>query len=170
MVFIERLYRLEIRLLLWCGKSRHYPKLLHLISAVSHSGDGYVQVILPLLLWLLEPTQGEAIGQHCLMAFALERLLYLVLKPTLKRRRPPEALPSFSSAIQASDKFSFPSGHSMASFCLATILCLHYGSYAEPLFVWAVAVAIARVLLGVHFPSDVVAGAVLGVCIAILTF
>lgn len=170
MVFFERLYRLDIQLLLWCGKSRRYPKLLHLTSAVSHSGDGYVQIILPLLLWLFEPAQGGSIGRHCLIAFALERSLYLVLKPTLKRRRPPEALPSFSSAIQASDKFSFPSGHSMASFCLASILCLHYGHYAEPFFVWAFAVASARVLLGVHFPSDVVAGAVLGVSIAILTF
>lgn len=121
MVFIERRHRLDIRLLLWCGKSRHYPKLLHLIRAVSHSGDGYAQAILPLLLWLFEPTQGGVIVKPCLL---------------------------FSNVIQASDKFSSLSGHSMASFCLASISCLHYGSYAEPLFVWAVAVASARVLLG----------------------
>lgn len=170
MVIIDRLNSWDTRLLLWCGKSRHYPLLLKLIRAVSHSGDGYMQMALPLFVLTFEPVLGAAVAWHCLIAFAIERLCYLVLKPSLKRRRPPEVLPSFSSVIQASDKFSFPSGHSMASFCLATVLFLHYGSMVGFLFVWAAAVASARVLLGVHFPTDVLAGAALGVSIAVATF
>lgn len=169
MVIFDSLTRIDTRLLLWCGKSHHCPGLMRLVRAVSRSGDGYLQVALPLLLWAVDPARWQALALHCALAFALERSLYLLLKPGLARRRPPEVLPSFSSVIQASDKFSFPSGHAMASMLLASVVALHAGALAWPLFVWAAAVAASRVLLGVHFPTDVIAGAALGAAIAQLT-
>lgn len=169
MVIIERLNRADTRLLLWCGKSHHYPLFVRAVRAVSRSGDGYLQLLVPLLLWCFDPATGSAFVQHCLIAFLIERCLYLTLKPSLRRKRPPDVLPAFYSVIQASDQFSFPSGHSMAAFLLATLVSLHFGAAFLPLYLWACAVACSRVLLGVHFPSDVLAGAALGAGIAFLT-
>jgi len=169
MVIIESINRADTRLLLWCGKSHHYPVFVRAVRELSRSGDGYVQLLAPFLLWYFYSAEAHAFLRHCAVAFLLERTLYLTLKPSLKRRRPPEVLPAFSSLIQASDRFSFPSGHSMAAFLLVTLIVLHFGAAFAVLYFWSACVACSRVLLGVHFPTDVLAGASLGVSIAFLT-
>jgi len=102
-------------------------------------------------------------------AMAVERLFYVVLKNKLKRRRPQEYMPGFKSLITASDRFSFPSGHTSAAFCLATATGIILGGPFIVLYVWASFVALSRVVLGVHFPGDTVAGALLGSGVALAT-
>ena len=102
-------------------------------------------------------------------ALILERGLYFSLKNSLKRRRPQEAVPGFRSLITASDQFSFPSGHSSCAFLLATSLVLVYGAPVAIIYLWAGAVALSRILLGVHFPGDTLAGALMGTSIALLS-
>ena len=104
-----------------------------------------------------------------LLALAMERPLYWVLKNALKRRRPQDYVIGFRSLIVPSDKFSFPSGHSSGAFLLATSLCLVFGSPCAATLLWATGVALSRVLLGVHFPGDTLAGALMGSGLAILS-
>jgi undecaprenyl-diphosphatase len=92
----------------------------------------------------------------------VERSLYFSLKNSLRRRRPQELVPGFRSLITASDKFSFPSGHSSGAFLLATALLVVYGGPVIAMYVWASGVALSRILLGVHFPGDTLAGALMG--------
>ena len=125
-----------------------------------------MQIALPSLIWLLDRNNGPILFATTALAFTIERPLYWLLKNTLQRRRPPEAIPTFTSVIAASDRFSFPSGHTAAAFVLAGNTCLHYGATGAPLFVWASAVGLSRVILGVHFPTDIIAGMVLGTSIA----
>lgn len=133
-----------------------------LARAISRSGDGYLHLLVPLLLW------GAGVGAlgdfAALLALALlvERALYWLLKNSLKRRRPQNAMPGFRSLIVASDEFSFPSGHTSAAFLLATGLVIVYGGPVIAMYLWAGCVGLSRVLLGVHFPGDVLAGAVMG--------
>lgn len=159
---LNDIYRYDRRMLLWCGKSHYYPQLIRLVRVMSRSGDGYMQLLLPLVILVLNPLIGKAFLPVVATAFAIERPLYYVLKNTLRRRRPAQVVPSFNSVIHASDEFSFPSGHTMAAFVLAGVAALTFGLAAAPLYFWAVAVGISRVILGVHFPSDVLAGASLG--------
>ena len=129
------------------------PVLMCFIRLVSRSRDGYLQVLLRFLLILLEADQARR------FALLIERPLYLVLKNTLKRRRPPYVLPNFTSIIRASDQLSFPSGHTMASFLLAELVVGLFGIDAWPLYIWATLVGMSRGFLGVHFPTDILAGA-----------
>ncbi|MEE4661300.1 MAG: phosphatase PAP2 family protein [Halieaceae bacterium] len=85
----------------------------------------------------------------------------------MRRRRPSQLVPGFRSLVVASDQFSFPSGHSSASFLLVACLCVVYGSTAAPMLAWCSAVGLSRVLLGVHFPGDILAGACMGTGIAL---
>jgi undecaprenyl-diphosphatase len=135
---------------------------------VSRSGDGHLYGVVGALVAVVAPG-GDFFLEHILAAFALERVSYWVLKNGLRRKRPSDALPDFKSQITASDEFSFPSGHTSAAFLFTTLLALHFGPLALPLYVWAMGVAMSRVYLGVHFPTDLVMGAALGSSIALST-
>ena len=103
------------------------------------------------------PAPPEGAMQH-LLAFAAELPLYLLLKNALKRQRP-AGLPVF---ITPSDRYSLPSGHTAAAFLMATVVAASFPLWAPLLFVWAALVGASRLLLGVHYLSDLVAGALLG--------
>jgi len=165
---LDNIYQYDLRLLLWCRKSRFYPQFIALNRILSRTGDGYMQLLVPVCYLLLKPEQGKDFLYLVAFAFAIERPLYFILKNVLKRRRPPEVVPEFTSIIRASDQFSFPSGHTMAAFLLAGLSLVSIGSIAFPLYLWAFMVAVSRVVLGVHFPSDTLAGAILGTLIAYL--
>jgi len=163
---LHGIQRFDLRMLLWFIHARHRNLWITFARTVSRTGDGLMQIFLPTLIWILDREHGAVLFVTTALAFAIERPLYWVLKNSLQRRRPPEAIPSFTSVIVASDRFSFPSGHTAAAFLLASNTCLHYGATSAPLFVWASAVGLSRVILGVHFPTDIIAGMVLGTSIA----
>lgn len=135
---------------------------------VSRSADGHLYLLLGGALIVAFDGTG-LILRHFLLAFAVERCIYWVMKNSLKRRRPAQALPDFESAIIAGDEFSFPSGHTSAAFLFVTLLVLHFGPLFLALYLWSFAVAMSRVYLGVHFPSDTVMGALLGTALAFST-
>ncbi|TXS92454.1 phosphatase PAP2 family protein [Parahaliea aestuarii] len=140
-----------------------------LARALSRSGDGYLHLLIPLLLGLLGARNLDQFCTLLALSLATERTLYWSLKNTLKRRRPQEAVPGFRSLITASDQFSFPSGHSSAAFLLATVLVLVYGGPVIAMYLWASCVALSRIVLGVHFPGDTLAGAFMGTSCVLLT-
>lgn len=166
MKILDNLYQYDSRMLLWCTHSKHHKRLSVVARMVSRTGDGYVQVLLPSLMLLIDGHTGEDFFLTVLIAFSIYLPIYWVLKHSLKRRRPPDVIPTFKSTIIASDKFSFPSGHSAAAFLFANLTALFYGTITWPLYLWASFVACSRVLLGVHFPSDILAGIGLGTVVA----
>jgi undecaprenyl-diphosphatase len=169
MEILSRMHRYDLHLLVRIFGQGKRPTVIPFAKAVSRSGDGYLHVLIPVLLWVLHAPGSLAFLGLLIPALVLERALYFTLKNSLRRRRPQEAVAGFSSLITASDQFSFPSGHSSAAFLLATSLVLVYGWPVAILYVWAVAVAFSRILLGVHFPGDTLAGAVMGASIALLS-
>ena len=91
-----------------------------------------------------------------------------VLKRVFRRRRPYRTMPGIVArdpqhqAGDIRDPNAFPSGHAAASFAIATSLSLTDVRLAAPALLWATAVSVSRVWHGVHYPSDILAGAVLG--------
>ncbi len=158
-------HRLFVRLQGYHGWLARYCR------AISRTADGHLYVAVALLgagIDQLYPDVGlQPFVQLVCICFLLERPIYFVLKNTCRRRRPPEALPDFKSLVKAADKFSFPSGHTSAAFMFSTCCLLGFGPVALPLFAWASTVALSRIFLGVHFPSDVLIGAFMGGTIAL---
>lgn len=153
----------------WCQRRRCRRRLIGISRQVSRSADGYLYGLAGALFWYLEYHGFVLLASF---AFALERSLYFFIKKYVRRNRPPDAIPGFISIIQASDKFSFPSGHTSAAFLMATLFSLQFESTLIPivLYGWASAVGWSRVMLGVHFPTDTLAGATLGSSIALALF
>ena len=87
------------------------------------------------------------------------------LKYTIDRQRPYEKYPDMIHPIEPEDSPSFPSGHTAAAFSLATSLSITYPKWyvIAPSAVWACGVGLARMNQGVHYPSDVLTGAAIGV-------
>lgn len=141
--------------------------LTKIALVTSFSADGWLYfLVLPAII-IVKPDQTREYLHLALFAFLLERVLYFTFKNLFRRRRPPAALEGFEAVIRASDRFSLPSGHTSAAFLFVTFLCLGLHWIFLPLYAWALAVGASRVILGVHFPTDIVLGALLGSSIAI---
>ncbi len=168
MAIFTALQQADSRLFAWLFSNGERYLLIVPARALSRSGDGYLHVLIPLLLTAMGVHDAGNLVLSILLAVSIERPLYWVLKNALRRRRPAQYMPGLRSLIIASDQFSFPSGHSSGAFLLVTCLCVIYGSVASAMLLWACCVGLSRVLLGVHFPGDILAGASMGCCIALI--
>ena len=129
---------------------------------LSKSGDGGLYILICLAVWWLSNNeQHQLLPVTILIGFAIERPIYLLAKNRFARIRPCDCLVT-NAYIVPSDKFSLPSGHSAAAFLVAIILSHFFPEYALLLFSWATGVAMSRVVLGVHFPADIIIGATIG--------
>jgi undecaprenyl-diphosphatase len=90
-------------------------------------------------------------------------LVFKALKHLSHRMRPCQFEPHCWSKVLPPDKFSFPSGHTMTAFSVALVLSYFYPGFEGMLFFLAISIGFSRIVLGMHFLSDVLAGMVLGV-------
>jgi undecaprenyl-diphosphatase len=158
---IDTILRLDEQAVLWLSGRRRQPvdALMRLFSRI---GDGYAWVALGGGLCFLSAEGVHLLSQFA-AGFAVELTLYRVVKQRLSRPRPFVSLPLVTRLIQPPDEFSFPSGHTAAAFVMATIGGWTFPHLLAPLVVLAMFIGISRVYLGVHYPSDVVAGCFLGI-------
>jgi len=126
------------------------------------AGNGPLWWLIGISLYVLDPRGGPIVARLAI-AFALELSLYKVLKQSLRRPRPYIVLAAVTNAVAPPDEFSFPSGHSAAATVMLTVVGAVYPGAIFALGPLAALIAVSRVYLGMHYPSDVVAGALLGI-------
>lgn len=167
MRLIQTIHAFDVFLFFWVSRLK-YPRLqVALAKLISKTADGPLYLIFAITYGLQGLVEQDLV--YCIfMAFLIERLVYFVLKNLCKRRRPTAAL-NITSFIVPSDQFSFPSGHTSAAFLMATLVSSYYPDLIPFLFTWSSLVGLARVVLGVHFPTDTVIGALMGSSIALIS-
>jgi undecaprenyl-diphosphatase len=132
----------------------------------AHSGDSWFWAIGLFAMWLSGDSFWKEWAVVQLGGISLLAAMVLLIKFRIKRKRPEG---EWGRVYRASDPHSFPSGHAARAFLLATIASgLGPSSLATILWIWAPLVALARVAMGVHYLSDIVAGAFFGIIIALI--
>ncbi|WP_271273896.1 phosphatase PAP2 family protein [Aliamphritea hakodatensis] len=165
---LQQLQFLDTRLYFWIFNRYEQPYIALLSRWTSRLGDGLAYLLAGLLLFWLEPVSGPDFLQASLITFSIEVPLFLILKQMIKRNRPCDHLRGVTPAIRPADRFSFPSGHAAAAFAFASALSIYYPNWSEAAFTIAGLIGLSRILLGVHYPTDILAGAMLGLSSAML--
>ncbi len=140
------------------------PQTLLLLVWASRLGDGIAWYLLMFALPWFDRTNGWTATFAMAGLGLINLMLYLGLKRITGRPRPFVDCPGIHARTHTLDQFSFPSGHTLHAVSYALLLTWFYPnpSLALPLWGFAGIVAASRVVLGLHYPSDVLAGALTG--------
>ncbi len=130
---------------------------------ISHSANGYYYPIIPIILFLLNYDIAISFLLSGVAAFAIELPACRIIKHGIKRTRPFEVLAMVHNRVYPSDRFSLPSGHTAAAFLVAVLMSHSYPVLIFPSFIWATLVGMSRIYLGVHYPTDILAGMAVGI-------
>ncbi len=154
----------------WIEGTLRTPVLDQLMTFYTNLGDAGLLFIAAALVMLLVRSTRRAGGTALTaMAFGLV-VTNLTVKPLISRARPWVVMDGFEVLVKSSDPNSFPSGHTCAAFAFALALCVSlpwkWGKAAA--LAAAVLMGFSRLYVGVHFPSDVLAGAVIGALCGLL--
>jgi len=131
-----------------------------LAIVLAHSGDSWFWLAGLVLLWLGAPEPWKGLAARVALSVLALAFIVLVIKFSVRRERPAG---EWGAIYRRSDPHSFPSGHAARAVMLA-VLAIGWGPawLAVLLAVWAPLVSLARVLMGLHYPTDVLAGGLIG--------
>lgn len=162
---IELLRRINL------DRSRSLDRPMELISESEYVVGVGMPVSVCLAAWLKRDSRLLEKGVNMSLAMVLNTAQTWALKRVVNRPRPSVTYPEIQ-AFESSVNHSFPSGHTSNAFVAATSLSLHCRKWyvVVPAYAWAGAVGYSRMHLGVHYPTDVVAGALLGAGSAMVTY
>ena len=134
----------------------------HFVVGSTRGGDGWLWCAIGVAIFFLGGEEKLAALSGAGLAALASVLLFVVMKRYTGRARPCHIEPHCWAKLLPPDQFSFPSGHSMTAFAIAVPLSLTYPTFAVALLFFAISIAASRIVLGMHFLSDVIAGALIG--------
>lgn len=158
----ERIDRQEYLFCQTLNRTLRFRPVLGYFRAVSRLGDGWFWYALILSLPVLAPATGTGLALLMTLTGLACTLIYRLLKQRLARNRPFISFPAIRCATPPLDRYSFPSGHTLHAACFQVMLAGPLPELARWVLPFTLSVAASRVILGLHYPSDVLAGALLG--------
>ena len=141
-------------------------KVMPIITLFGDKGIFWIAVALILIIIKKTRKTGVMMGTALLLGLIIGNV---ILKNAIARTRPYDVNTAMQAEllVKALSDFSFPSGHTLASFEAATVLMIRDKRFGIPALILAILIALSRLYLYVHYPTDVLAGALLGVFIGI---
>ena len=160
----SRDHRLMLRVNHWRA-----PKWLRMwMLAATRGGDGGLWYVLGLAVAFFGGPERFHALLSATLAVAAGIALFIALKHAFRRERPCQLEPHCWADLLPPDQFSFPSGHTITAFAVTSALAGFYPEMLPGLLFCAISIAASRVILGMHFLSDVLAGAALGAALGAL--
>ena len=170
MGFFEKITSVDLQILdfirenLWCGF------LDAVMPAITFLGDaGWFWIAMAIVMLFFKRTRKTALMMGAALIFGL-LICNLILKPAVARIRPYELVEGINLLIGKQSDFSFPSGHTAASFEAATVLMIRDKRFGIPALILASVIAFSRMYLYVHYPTDILGGIVVGVLCGVMGY
>lgn len=146
-----------------------FRALRQYFSLVSKLGNGGFWYATILALPLFSPEVGLSLALLCTLTGLCCTLIYKVLKQSMVRERPFIAFPTISCGLPPLDRYSFPSGHTLHAVCFNLLIYTELSLLGLMRLPFTLSVMASRVILGLHYPSDVAVGAVIGASLALVS-
>ncbi|MBP3985004.1 phosphatase PAP2 family protein [Pseudoxanthomonas helianthi] len=156
----------------WCLRANRWGQwrgLRRYFAIVSRLGDGVFWYVLMGALIAFDGWRGLAASAHLAATGVIALTLYKLLKRWTRRPRPFASDARIQAWVAPLDEFSFPSGHTLHAVAFTIVALAHYPMLAGLLIPFAASVAVSRVVLGLHYPSDVLAALGIGTGLASLS-
>ena len=164
---MSKIQRIDNRVLDYLLVRMKGPRMDRFMPVITRLGNGGLIWICISLVLLLN-TKHKYTGERVLASLIVGSIIAnFIIKPIVGRKRPCQVMP-MQTIIKRPRDYSFPSGHSLSSFSAATILFYVNPYIGMGSLVLASLIALSRVYLGVHYPSDIAAGMLLGVFISLI--
>lgn len=161
---------MEAQILLWIQNHLRNPILDPIMQFITSLGDGGILWIIVTAVLLIIPKTRKT-GILCLISLGFTVLVNnIILKNLVNRTRPFVAIPDLILITKDPGDASFPSGHTAASFSVVVVMLMTMKKrYGIPAIILASLIALSRLYVGVHYPSDVLGGFIVATLIAVAT-
>jgi undecaprenyl-diphosphatase len=169
-LYLNRFNRFDSFLCIRVNRTSQYLWARLLFRLVSRLGDGVFWYTIMLGIWLTQGDAGLEPVIHMLLVGLSCMLVYKWLKGKTLRPRPYEVHQDIWLTGRPLDRFSFPSGHTLHAVAFSMVIVSYYPELSWLVLPFTALVAMSRMVLGLHYPSDVLAGASIGAGIALLSF
>ncbi len=149
----------------WCERANQRAqgtRWVPFFGFISRMGDGWVWYLLMLLLVVFGGALGTLAALHMAVLGLASLALYKLVKSLSKRPRPLVQRTGLHLTIRPLDEFSFPSGHTLHAVAFSLVACHYFPWLALLLVPLSLCIASSRVVLGLHYPSDVAAAIFMG--------
>jgi undecaprenyl-diphosphatase len=163
---LRRISEIDLALCVRCNRASRYRAMRATFRLASRLGDGVVWYALMAILPLAYGSRAWPVVLQMLIGGVVGLVAYKCLKRKTLRLRPFQAHSVIVAAAAPLDRFSFPSGHTLHAFSMSLIVSHSFSELAPALMVLATMIGASRPILGLHYPSDVLAGAAIGTLVA----
>ena len=165
---LDKILEIDGQILLWIQENLRMAPLTPVVKAITYSGNaGIIAIVTAIILMIIPKTRR--LGFLCGAALIVDLLVInLTIKPAVARIRPYEAVEGLKLIISHQHDPSFPSGHSAAAFTIAAVMLYEVPRRISiPVLLFAFLMGFSRLYVGVHYPTDVLCGAMIGVIIGL---
>lgn len=163
---MQKILDLDYRLSRQVRVAERPGKLRTLAALLAHSGDSWFWLLGLGMVWWLGSPYWRELAVVMALGVVLTALIVMAIKFSVRRRRPEG---EWGNIYRSTDPHSFPSGHAARAMMLA-VLAVAFGPawFGAMLLVWALCVSLARVAMGVHYLSDILAGLFFGLVMGVV--
>lgn len=169
-LYLDRMHQLDSNVCVAVNHTSQYRLIRNCFRVVSRLGDGIIWYTLMIGILYTHGANGVLPVLHMALAGLVGTLTYKWLKGKTLRPRPYEVCQDIFLTGKPLDKFSFPSGHTLHAVVFGLVALSYYPLLSVVIVPFVMMVGLSRVVLGLHYPSDVLAGAAIGAAIAGVSF